>query len=298
MFDGRGDAWTRAVERLRADPGYVREFKLVFGTLPTRDAAAKAIATYERTVLSGNSIHDRAELAMRKRVEAEETGKVVLLAKDYATALRGAFAARDGEALKSLRLDPAADQDKVGAVARSLVNGRNLFFGKARCTACHAGENFTDNSFHNLGVGVKNGAVPKGSEGRFASQAVGHKNPDSYGAFKTPTLRHLLGTAPYMHDGSEKTLEQVVDFYDRGGNANAHLDNKMRDEDAERAWLKDRAEGRPHKGPEVPLFAGKPIIPLKLNLTPQEKKDLVLFMRALQGDPADPMIARKDLMPK
>src|SRR5262249_1058939 len=94
----------------------------------------------------------------------------------------------------------------------------------------------------------------------------------------------------YLHDGSEKTLEAVVDFYDRGGNANEYLDVKMRDEDAERAYLKARAEGtQPPKGGAV--FNGKPVIPLKLNLSAQEKEDLALFLRALQGDPADPIVA-------
>jgi cytochrome c peroxidase len=107
-------------------------------------------------------------------------------------------------------------------------------------------------------------------------------------------LRGLLSTGPYMHDGSEKTLEQVVDFYDKGGNANEFLDVRMRDIPAEQAYL------RGEKKPDVQLFGvdRRPIIPLKLNLTPDEKKDLVLFMRALQGDPIDPMVADPAMFPK
>ncbi len=109
-------------------------------------------------------------------------------------------------------------------MAQSLNDGRALFFGKARCNSCHVGDNFTDNQFHNLGVGVKDGQLPADTLGRFATLPTGHKNPELIGAFKTPTLRHLLGTAPYMHNGSERTLEEVVEFYDRGGNANEFLD--------------------------------------------------------------------------
>jgi cytochrome c peroxidase len=76
------------------------------------------------------------------------------------------------------------------------------------------------------------------------------KQDQDEGAFKTPTLRDLLKTAPYMHDGSVKTLEEVVELYDRGGEPNPWLDPKM----------------------------------VKLGLTTEEKKDLVAFMRALEGD--------------
>jgi cytochrome c peroxidase len=299
MFNGAGHAWQKAVGRLRADPEYVRQFKLVFGTGPTQDGAAKAIATYERTVLSGNSIHDRAELAMRKRVDAEETGRYELKAADYAAALRSAFAAKDAEALRAVKLSPTKDQGQVAQVAKNLLHGRAVYFGKARCNSCHVGENFTDNTFHNLGVGVKaDGKLPAGGLGRFASAPVGHKNPAFVGAFKTPTLRHLLGTGPYMHDGSKKTLKEVVEFYDRGGNANEYLDNKMRDEEAERAWYRAKAEGKPYKGPEPRFFNGKAIIPLKLNLTKEEKEDLVLFLGALQGDLAPPVVADRARMPQ
>ena len=103
-----------------------------------------------------------------------------------------------------------------------------------------------------------------------------------------------------MHDGSEKTLEEVVEFYDRGGNANEFLDTKMRDYDAEKAYILSQREKAPYKGAEVKLFGKdkKPIVPLKLNLTPQEKRDLVLFLRALQGDPAAAIVADRHKMPQ
>ena len=299
MFDGAGHAWNKVVARLRARPHYVKQFRAVFGTDPTRDGVAKAIAAYERTVLSGNSIHDRADLAMRKRVEAEETGKLELKPKDYESVLRVAFAARDVPALKALGLDVARDAGRVAEVAAGIDRGRVLFFGKARCTSCHVGDNFTDNQFHNLGVGVRDGKLPVGELGRFGSQPTGHKNPELLGAFKTPTLRHLLGTAPYMHNGSEGTLEAVVEFYDRGGNANEYLDVKMRDYEAEKAYTLARLAKKPYKGSPVPVFGPerKPVVPLRLNLTPAEKKDLVLFLRALQGDPADPVVADPQRVP-
>jgi cytochrome c peroxidase len=290
MFDGDGHAWKRAVKRLRDDAEYVAAFKAVFGTLPTRDNVAKAIATFERTVLSGNSIQDRAEAAARQRFSATGTGDVNPRTGDYTKVLKEAFAARDKTALVALGLDPETDAEKAAAVAKQLANGRTLFFNKARCNGCHVGDNWTDNTFHNIGVGARDGKLPSSAAGRFASQPTGHKNPDQFGAFKTPTLRHLLGTAPYLHDGSEKDLAAVVEFYDRGGNANEFLDVRMRDEDAERAWRVAKATGAKYEGPEAFVYNGKPIVPLKLKLTAEEKKDLVLFLKALQGDPADALV--------
>ncbi|MCS7167569.1 MAG: cytochrome c peroxidase [Gemmatales bacterium] len=290
MWDGKGNAWHEAVKRLRQNSELVQLFQRVFGTLPTRDATAKAIASYERLVLIGNSIHDRAELAMRERVEAAGLADFTLQVQDYERVLKEAFARKDKHALSPFHLDPenAKDLEKIPELAKSILNGRNLFFGKARCNQCHAGDNFTDHQFHNLGVGFSDGKLTKNNIGRFGAQMLGHKDPQLVGAFKTPTLRGLLSTAPYMHDGSEKTLEDVINFYDRGGQANPWLDPKMRDVQAEQAYLRDPKN---YKGPEVKLFDGKPIVPLRLNLTDQEKKDLVNFLRALQSDPPDPIVA-------
>ena len=295
MFDGKGDAWAEVVKRLRASPEYVDAFKTVFGHAPTRDAAAKAIAAYERTALVGNSLYDRAEVAMRKRI-AEDDGKPEQTAADYAAVLKEALATKDAAA-KHIGVTDAAGVD---AAAKKLANGRTLFFGKARCSNCHVGDNFTDNAFHNLGVGVKDGKIPAGEPGRFGPQPTGHKNPAEYGAHKTPGLRGLLDTAPYMHDGSEKTLEAVVELYDRGGNVNEFLDAKMRDQTAEAEYLKAKAEG---KAPLLPAGAiltraGLPVIPFKLKLTADEKADLVLFMKALQSDPVDGTVADPAWFPK
>jgi cytochrome c peroxidase len=79
--------------------------------------------------------------------------------------------------------------------------GLQLFRGKANCTACHVGPNFTDERLHNTGVAWR--------DGRFTDAGAGQGN------FKTPTLREIARTAPYMHDGSLATLEEVIEYYDR-----------------------------------------------------------------------------------
>ena len=300
MFDGKGNAWHEVVKRVRAKPGYVKAFEREFGHAPTRDSIAKAIAAYERTVLVGNSINDRVEVAMQQRVEDEESNKREILAKDYETVLKQAFATKDTHALTALKLDLAKDQEKIPEVAASINRGRALYFGKARCNTCHVGESLTDLAYHNLGVGVKDGKLPAADLGRYGSLPTGHKDPSQIGAFKTPPLRGLLSTKPYMHDGSEDTLEKVVDFYDKGGNANEFLDAKMRDDEAEQAYMKAKANRLYWKGPKVEVFTrdGRPVIPLKLNLTADEKKDLVTFLLALESDPVDATVSDERWFPK
>lgn len=92
--------------------------------------------------------------------------------------------------------------------------GLEIFNGKGHCTSCHWGGNFSDGRFHNLGVNPADPTKP--DEGRY----VITKNPKDMGAFKTPTVRDASLRAPYMHNGSEKTLEEVVDFYNIGGRTN------------------------------------------------------------------------------
>lgn len=147
-----------------------------------------------------------------------------------------------------LSTDSAFDKYVLGeqkAMDEAAVRGLGLFKGKARCILCHNGPNFTDNQFHNLGV-PQVGPM-KEDLGRFA---VSRAEKDR-GAFKTPTIRSITETAPYMHDGAFKTLEEVVEFLDQGGGSNPNLS---------------------------PLV--KP-----LNLTAEEKSDLVAFLKALAGEP-------------
>ena len=120
-----------------------------------------------------------------------------------------------------------------------------MFEGKARCVTCHAGFNFTDESFHNLGVGMNQKDPDLGRYGMTKDEA-------DKGAFKTPTLRDAAQRGPYMHDGSLKSLEEVIAFYNRGGEKNP--------------WL------------------SKAIQPL--HLTAEEQADLVTFLQALTGEVA------------
>lgn len=108
----------------------------------------------------------------------------------------------------------------VTALTDDERQGLWLFESKARCWKCHSGNDFTDEKFHNTGVSW--GGEPP-DLGRFV---VTGKVPD-VGKFKTPTLRGVALTAPYMHDGSVKTLREVVEFYNRGGQPNPNLDRDM-----------------------------------------------------------------------
>jgi cytochrome c peroxidase len=205
------------MERLRTIPGYREQFMTVFGTDVNLDGFAKAVAAFERTALSGNSKYDQYAAGDMKALSES---------------------AKRGMVLFGLRLDFEDEYQP-----------KDIVLKKANCSSCHIGVNFSDDQFYNLGVGAdKNGKLA--DLGRWNAEAVGAKNPASIGAFKTPILRDITRTAPYMHDGSEATLEAVVEYYNKGGNPNPYLSKDM-----------------------------KP-----LNLTDQEKKDLVEFMKALDGD--------------
>lgn len=101
-----------------------------------------------------------------------------------------------------------------GALSDVQRAGLEVFRGKGKCVACHVGPNFTDEQLHNTGVAWR--------DGRIVDLGAGD------GRFKTPTLREIVRTAPYMHDGSLSSLEDVVEFYDRGGNKNPWLDDEVR----------------------------------------------------------------------
>ncbi len=145
----------------------------------------------------------------------------------------------------------AGDQNALSASAQ---RGLVLFEGKAACVRCHAGFNFTDEGYRNIGVGMDK---EKPDLGRF----VVSKNEADKGSFKTPTLRDVAKRTPYMHDGSEKTLADVVAFYNKGGVKNPWLSNEVR----------------------------------SLGLTAPEQADLVEFMKALTGE-IDPEVGRLPLL--
>ena len=184
-----------------------------------------AIASYERTLISGNSRFDKYHF----------------------------------------------DRQKT-ALSFSEARGLRIFRRKANCANCHeiSWDNalFTDNRFYNIGIGFDElritlpsfliqakanvseaihnlNTVQKEQLGRFI---VTHK-PKDIGAYKTPTLRNISLTAPYMHDGSLKTLRDVVEYYDKGGKPNAYLNPAI----------------------------------FPLHLTAQEKEDLIAFLGTLTG---------------
>ena len=126
--------------------------------------------------------------------------------------------------------------------------GWELFSGKAQCTLCHAGQTLSDSDFHNLGVGIGN---ERPDLGRFGITGA----EEERAAFKTPTLRDISRTAPYMHDGSQETLEEVLEFYNRGGEPNPRLDPRMK----------------------------------ALDLTDEEIQDIIAFLKALDGEIPNPV---------
>lgn len=193
-----GETHENVVRKLNEIPGYREQFQTVFGRDADIDGIAKAIAAFERTIISGPSPYDRYLMGDRTA------------------------------------MSPAA------------VRGLHLFNGKGHCTPCHSGPMFSDQSFHNLGVGMDK---EKPDLGRFDKT----RDPADSGRFKTPTLRNIAQTPPYLHDGSARTLMDVMDVYNMGGTPNAYLD---------------------------------PLV-LPLNLTSREKADLVAFMEALTGPVAE-----------
>jgi cytochrome c peroxidase len=100
--------------------------------------------------------------------------------------------------------------------------GLTIFRRKGNCIACHIGPTLTDEAFHNTGAAIRNGRLA--DLGR--SMVTGRD--EDRGSFKTPTLREVARTGPFMHDGSIQTLQEVVEFYDRGGNPNPQLDPLIR----------------------------------------------------------------------
>ena len=193
------------VAKLGSNSTYVKLFEAAFGPGPiSMEMVGKAIASFERTLLSGNSPFDRYFF---------------------------------GGDLKAI--SPAA------------IRGLEVFNNakKGNCSVCHKiGEQnapFTDGKFHNIGVGI-------GTDGELTDLGRYEQTKDERdkGAFKTPTLRNIAQTGPYMHDGKQATLKEVVDFYVGGGTSNQYLDKEIKE----------------------------------LKLSGQERADLVAFMETLTGE--------------
>lgn len=146
--------------------------------------------------------------------------------------------------------DSAYDRYVAGdknALTPVQLRGLELFRGKANCATCHMGPNLSDERFHNTGIGWRDGRASDAGRAKISG------DPSETGAFKTPTLRNAAERAPYMHDGSLPTLEDVVEHYDKGGIANPSLDSEIQ----------------------------------PLHLTAGEKTALTAFLRALTGRVVD-----------
>jgi cytochrome c peroxidase len=179
-----GQSHELSIKKFESITEYKQEFEQVFG--PGHLSIAKiemALASFERTLLSGDSAFDR------------------YLYRDDKTAMNAAA-----------------------------IRGLAIFTDKKRgnCSTCHViGETyalFTDQDFHNLGAGIQPNGEFK-DLGRYEQT----KREEDKGAFRTPSLRNVAKTAPYMHDGSLKTLKDVVDFYAGGGTSNPHLDPQIKE---------------------------------------------------------------------
>ncbi len=219
-----------AVKLVSENKVYRKQFDKIFGRAPNIDDIGRAIASFERTLVTGDTVYDANEPFIKlKEVFKDDLEDLDALKKD------------DPELFaKYTQLKANADAHPM---SESALRGRTLFFSaKANCAACHVGVNFTDEKYHNLGVGMD---AEKPDLGRETTTG----NAADRGAFKTPTLRNVALTAPYMHDGSQKTLEEVVDWYAKGGHPNPNLSDKIK----------------------------------KFEATAQDKADLVEFMKALTG---------------
>jgi cytochrome c peroxidase len=167
---GVGDKQAEVVARINALQGYKSQFQKVFQSDATAENIMKALAAFERTIISGDTPWDRYR---------------------------------------------AGDKN---AISESAFRGWNIF-QTIKCNQCHDGVLFTDQQYHNIGIGMDQ-PTPDGGRANFT------KKPEDTGAFKTPTLRDVAKSAPYFHDGSAKTLEEAVDIMLAGGKPNQYLDKK------------------------------------------------------------------------
>jgi cytochrome c peroxidase len=149
--------------------------------------------------------------------------------------------------------------------------GFDIFIGKGQCSSCHSGNNLEGWDATNTGLDLN-----------YTDKGAGAINPNmGEGTFRVPQLRNIALTAPYMHDGRFKTLEEVIDFYDHGVQPHANLDARLRE-----GW-QDGGFGGPFGGdglifpPNGGANGSTTVVPRKLNLTPLEKKGLIAFLNTL-----------------
>ena len=223
-----GNTHSACVQCLQGNRGYAKQFKAVFGAdTITIEHVGQAIASFERVLVTGTSPFDYAEAY--KAFEKLSQEDLAELKTDDAAAYA--------------KYEAAAAAAKAHLMSASAKNGRELFFSeRVNCAACHVGANLADEKYHNLGIGMD---AKEPDLGRFVVTKV----EADKGAFKTPTIRNVEHSAPYMHDGSLATLLEVVEHYNKGGTPNPWLSTKVK--------------------------------PLKL--TDAEKQDLVEFMKACSG---------------
>jgi cytochrome c peroxidase len=220
FWDGRADSLEEQAKGPIANPIEMTLEKEADAAHKGRIAALKAVPGYAK-----------------RFKEAFETDDVNIdhVAKAIATFERTVYSA-------NAPFDRYQKGDKT-AMTETQVRGMDIFFNKVACDSCHLGFNFTDGSYENIGIGMDK---KDPDLGRFLVTG----KDDDRGAFKTPTLREIEHTGPYMHDGRFKTLEEVVEHYDQGGIKNEHLNSRIK--------------------------------PLKLSK--QDKQDLVAFLKALSGE--------------
>jgi cytochrome c peroxidase len=222
-----GNTHEAAVKTISAIPGYALQFDSIFpGEGVTIGNVGKAIAAFERVLVTGPAPYDYQEsFGKYAAMEAEDLAELL-----------------EDDAQKT-RYENLKTMVESNPMSESALRGMALFFSKeVGCSNCHVGANLADEQYHNLGVGM---AGKEPDLGRYTQT----KLEKDKGAFKTPTIRNVVFSAPYMHDGSLQSLEDVVEHYNKGGDRNPWLSTKM--------------------------------TPLKL--TPQQKVDLVEFMRACTG---------------
>jgi cytochrome c peroxidase len=203
------------------------------------------VTTLEEQVL--RPIEDPNEMGSNVRDAARRVGLTpAQIANALAAFLRSV---RSGDS--AVDLYDTGDRAALDADARA---GLALFRDRARCSTCHPAPLFSDEQFHNTGVAWQPDPAGGGrllDEGR----ALVTSRDRDRGAFKTPTLRDVARTAPYMHDGSLATIEDVIEFYNGGGRPNPHLDPVIRslgltagDKRALAAFLRSLSSGGPRLG--------------------------------------------------